>query len=76
MDVRERIAMLKEEIEALSDLLRHEGLMTVGSQGQPVAHPALAQRHTAIALLHKLESRLTDEPETDPLADFMAGAGA
>lgn len=70
MDVRERIAMLLEEIAALSTILKSEGLIASGSQGQPVAHPALTQRHAAIALLHKLEAKLPEVPDADPLDEF------
>lgn len=70
MDVHERIASLKEEIVALTQLIKDEGYIALGSQGQQVAHPAVTQRHAAIALLHKLETRLPDEPDDDPLADF------
>ena len=71
MDLFDRIAMLKSEIEQLSDILDRDGLMSVGSQGQPVAHPAVGQRHAAIALLHKLEARVTDDTDDDALDEFI-----
>lgn len=72
MDILERIALLKREVEDATAVLERDGIMTVGSQGQPVTHPLVGARHQAIALLHKLEAKLPDVPETDPLDEFLA----
>jgi len=72
MDVHDRIEMLREEIAALTAIIKAEGFVSTGSQGQPVAHPAVTQRHAAIALLHKLEAKLPDVPDVDPLDEFLS----
>lgn len=73
MDIHERIALLKAEIEVLSAILDADGLMVVGSTGQPRVHPAVAERHAAIALLHRLESRIDPDKGPSALDDFLGG---
>jgi hypothetical protein len=49
---------LVDEIDALTAEIDRNGLMTVGSAGQPVAHPAIAARHVAIQLATRLLAQL------------------
>lgn len=72
MDLNERIEALKSEVAALTAILDRDGLMSTGYNGQVVAHPAVAQRHAGLALLHKLEARLVEPLVSDPLAAFLA----
>jgi hypothetical protein len=71
MDLKARIDALKAEIDELSDILAKDGFMSVGYKGQPVAHPAVAARHAAIALLHKLEAQLPPDEGPSALDAFL-----
>ncbi len=72
MTDQEKAQMMREEIAALSKILEEEGLMSVGYRGQPVAHPALAQRRATMALLYKVETRIRMLEEADTeLEDFL-----
>jgi P27 family predicted phage terminase small subunit len=82
--VVERFCRLHEHRHALTKVLQEDGLMSVGSQGQPVVHPALRALATLEPQLGRLEQVLGLSPEArtrlnvpdsfeDELSKFMAG---
>jgi hypothetical protein len=65
----EKAEMLRAEIEALTAILDAEGYMAEGYKGQPVAHPALAQRRASLRLLYAIESRMAKADALDEELD-------
>lgn len=60
--------MLIREIRDLTSIFEEEGIMSTGSMGQRIVHPALRERRAAIEALRKLEatfSPLTHEDEAE-----------
>lgn len=72
MNAEQRRAMLVAEVEDLTALLEQDGLMVTGSKGQPVAHPAIALRHSALEQLRRIDAQTPPQPLSDPLSDFLA----
>ena len=64
----EKCEMLRNEVAGLSTILDTEGYMAEGYKGQPVAHPALAQRRASLRLLYVIEARMA---KTDALDDEL-----
>jgi P27 family predicted phage terminase small subunit len=62
--VIERYISLQLRRSRLLAMLDHEGLMVVGSQGQPVAHPAIRAVATIEAMLPGLEDKLGLTPDS------------
>ena len=70
LDEQELLVEIAREldlVEALAEAIGRDGVMSVGSTGQPVAHPAVPQLHAARQLLGRLLSQLglpgvDDEP--------------
>lgn len=71
------IRALTREINALAAEVKSDGLMTTGSKGQPVAHPAIALGHAArarrLAALEGLRRLERDNPDEidDALEAFL-----
>lgn len=68
----ERYASLQERRQSLMEMLSAEGYVTVGSQGQVVAHPAARLLQDVESKLLPLEDRLGLSPE----ARIRLGIGA
>jgi replication fork clamp-binding protein CrfC len=64
----EKAQMLRDEIAQLTTILDAEGYMAKGYKGQPVAHPALAQRRASLRVLYAIEARIA---KTDDLDDEL-----
>lgn len=60
----DQAAALLDEIAALTDGLERDGILTTGSKGQPVAHPALAQLRAHRQAFEKLSHALV--PDSAP----------
>jgi P27 family predicted phage terminase small subunit len=82
--VVERFCRLHEHRHELTKVLEQDGLMSVGSQGQPVVHPALRVIATLEPQLGRLEQVLGLSPEArtrlnvpdtfeDELSKFLTG---
>lgn len=65
----EKAEMLRDEIAGLSAILKAEGYMAEGYKGQPVAHPALAQRRASLRLLYVIEARMAKADALDEELD-------
>jgi hypothetical protein len=66
-----------DELEQLRDVIVADGVTTAGSQGQPVAHPALAAASSHRALLGRLLTQLNlpyDEDESTLLSPAQVRA--
>ncbi len=75
MYLEARREMLIAEITELTAALDARGFWITGSMGQDILNPALAARRAALEALRKLDNAPA-APADDPLADFMASAGA
>lgn len=76
MSVEERRAMLEAEVAALTAAIDERGYWVEGSQGQDILNPALAARRACLEALRKLDAQASPEPDTTPLDEFLANAGA
>lgn len=75
MTDEQKAEMLRAEIEALSAIVDAEGYMAEGYKGQPVAHPALAQRRASLRLLYAIEARMAKADDLDEeLEAFLSEA--
>lgn len=71
----EKCEMLRDEIAGLTAILTAEGYMAEGYKGQPVAHPALAQRRASLRLLYVIEARIAKADALDDELDaFLSDA--
>jgi hypothetical protein len=69
-----RREILVAEVEDLSALIEQDGYLSVGSKGQPVAHPAIALRHAALVEIRHLDASAPPAPASDPLDAFLSAA--
>lgn len=57
--------LLLGEIEDMTAIIAKEGLVVTGSAGQPITHPLVSARHTALSQLRMVEGQLRRQADEE-----------